>query len=292
MAQMTRGCAVCHHYTPEGTAHPACKTCHEVSPAREDVRKPGLRGAYHRQCLNCHREWSHETSCSICHPPKAGVESPAPAPTQGDIVGRMHPPIPEPDTELYHSVSANAPGSHVLFRHKEHIHRFGLKCVECHHEDSCSRCHEEGREHVQKVRTLDEHHRPCSTCHDVENDKGCGQCHWSEDQAKPAPFDHASTGWPLSRYHKDASCRNCHEAVPFVKLDPDCNACHADWASTNFNHAVTGQRLDETHAMFDCEDCHLERRFDRPPACNECHEPEEGITFPAKRPGPTVDHAK
>ena len=30
MAEMTKGCVVCHHYTPEGTPHPACKACHEV----------------------------------------------------------------------------------------------------------------------------------------------------------------------------------------------------------------------------------------------------------------------
>jgi len=44
MANMTRGCVVCHHYTPQGQSHPACKTCHEASSERLDIRKPGLKG--------------------------------------------------------------------------------------------------------------------------------------------------------------------------------------------------------------------------------------------------------
>jgi hypothetical protein len=292
MAAMTRGCAVCHHYTPEGSTHPACKSCHEINPAREDLRKPGLKGAYHRQCLSCHREWSHETSCSICHPPKAG-RSPrggtsAPPPTPGDIVGRIHPPIPEPDTEIYSTKSDDAPGKHVIFRHKEHIDRFGLRCVECHHEDNCSRCHEAGRNHVQKVRTLEEHHQPCMICHNVSNESLCARCHWNEGEPKPAPFDHASTGWTLSRYHSSQSCRACHLEVPFAARDRNCATCHSDWTPKTFRHEITGLKLDETHAAFDCTDCHTDRAYDRPPDCTGCHSEDEGISYPARRPGTSV----
>jgi len=76
--------------------------------------------------------------------------------------------------------------------------------------------------------------------------------------------------------------------VPFVKLERDCNACHGAWSPETFDHAVTGQRLDETHAEFDCEDCHIDRKFDGTPACEECHEEDEGISFPTKRPGAVV----
>ena len=286
MAQMTRGCVVCHHYTPEGAQHPACRTCHEAEPARADIRKPGLKGAYHRQCMNCHREWSHESSCGICHQPKTGPDETAPTPTKDDIIGQMHPPIPQPGTEIYASRAAAAPGSNVIFRHSEHVHRFGLLCIECHHEDTCLRCHENGRQHVQRVRSLEEHHQPCAACHDVTDSLSCTRCHWEEDQPKPGPFDHASTGWSLERYHGDVECRNCHEAVPFVARDRNCQACHQTWEPGTFDHALTGQTLNETHAALDCESCHVDRRFDQPPACDECHEEDEGITYPARRPGP------
>lgn len=285
MAEMMIGCKICHHYTPEGVEHPACKSCHEVSPVREDMAKPSLKAAYHRQCISCHREWSHETGCEICHAPKAGRSARMAAPTKDDIMGRMHPPIPEPETKLYETKYKYVRGTDVTFRHKEHIHRFGFKCAECHREDSCSRCHEEGKSEAGEVKTLEEHHDPCAHCHDMETTEKCDHCHRLEGEPEPPPFDHASTGWALGRFHEGQNCRACHIAVKFVKLDRDCNACHGSWSSATFDHAVTGQVLDENHAETDCEDCHAERKFDSPPTCEECHEEEEGIVFPAKRPG-------
>jgi hypothetical protein len=118
-------------------------------------------------------------------------------------------------------------------------------------------------------------------CH---KDDTCERCHFAEEAPPPPPFDHASTGWILSAYHRDRSCRICHTDVPFVALTRDCNGCHSGWTPANFNHAVTGQVLDERHAPMECEVCHTERRFDRPPACTECHE-DDGIGFPHKSPG-------
>jgi len=291
MARMAQGCSVCHHYTPEGSEHPACRTCHEVLPGREHIRKPGLKGAYHRQCLNCHREWSHETSCVVCHQPKTGARLPEiaeAAPSKDDLMGRMHPPVPEPDTEVYSVYSANS-GSRVIFRHREHVHRFGLRCVECHHEDSCNRCHEVGRRHEQRVVSVEQHHAPCNQCHSVDmREPGgkCNRCHWEPGATAPAPFEHIQTGWPLSDHHSSLGCRSCHESTPFTRLDRTCNACHADWNRDNFDHNITGQALDSTHAEAECEDCHTNRRFEEVPVCDGCHEEEEKITFPERRPGP------
>jgi len=288
MARMTRGCVVCHHYTPEGAEHPACKGCHEISPVREDMRKPSLKAAYHRQCMACHREWSHETACETCHQPKAGrgIERGAQrVPTVDDIMGQMHPPIPEPDSKTYQTKYKFVAGTKVLFRHKEHIHRFGYTCAECHHEDSCSRCHEEGKSEAERPKTLEEHHNPCATCHDMETTERCDHCHWGQDKPEPLPFDHARTGWPLGRYHQDKSCRVCHLTIRFTELDRSCKTCHEGWTPDNFNHAVTRQLLDETHAEIDCEECHADRAFDNTPTCDACHDKEDGIVFPDRRPG-------
>lgn len=287
MAQMAGGCAVCHHYTPQGSEHPACKSCHEVGAQRGDIRKPGLKGAYHRQCLSCHREWGGEESCSVCHQPKTAKGSAPSLPTPDDIMGRMHPPITAPEEELYQTAGVNGAPTQVLFRHKEHVARYGLRCAECHREDNCNRCHRNGGPHVQQVRTFEQHHRPCMECH--KNDT-CERCHLVEGAPPAPPFDHARTGWALSPYHRDRSCRVCHTEVPFAKLARDCNGCHRDWKPANFNHTVTGQTLDERHAAMDCEVCHAERRFDRPPACTDCHE-DDGIGFPHKRPGAKVEPA-
>ena len=284
MAEMIEGCAVCHHHTPEGAALPACKSCHETSPKREDIRKPSLKAAYHRQCMGCHRDWSGATRCAACHPPKIGQEQ-GESTVEG-LLSKMHPPIPAPDTEIYQLRSDPSPGTRVIFRHKEHIDRFGLKCAHCHQEDTCSRCHSEREEDGQSEKTLAEHHAPCSRCHDVQNKDACDHCHWKEGEPRPEPFVHASTGWPLNRNHAVLACRTCHEDVPFRKLDRDCDTCHSDWSPSSFDHAVTGQVLDENHAEAGCADCHADRKFSQAPRCDECHDEEEGIVFPGKRPGP------
>ncbi|MCP4594219.1 MAG: cytochrome c3 family protein [bacterium] len=287
-AEISGGCTVCHHYTPEGEVHPACRTCHppENRRAGADIKRPSLKGAYHRQCMGCHREWSHNTKCDACHAKRVGNGVKILDPRE--VLGHMGAPIPEPDTEIYEPKSKPAPGTKVIFRHKEHIHRFELKCAECHRGDNCARCHEEGGKHVQRERTFEEHHQDCAECHGVDLAKGgnCSRCHWKQGQNKPPPFDHANTGWPLSRYHEKNSCRACHKTARFSKLDRECNACHRDWDSDTFEHAVTGQGLDENHEDVDCVDCHADRKFDAKPRCDECHDEDEGFIFPNKRPGP------
>ncbi len=300
MAQMTKGCATCHHYTPEGQEHPACDACHSITDAGTDIHKPGLKGAYHRQCLGCHKDWIDETDCAVCHRKKRSLPANGealPSPTSDDILGRMHPPISQPTTEIYRAKTKGGEKSAVIFRHWEHVQGFDLKCVDCHHEDTCVRCHKKGNGEKAPP-TVKEHHKPCLRCHKVDMDEStteitgrCKRCHWQEGQPPIKPFDHADTGWPLSKYHVGNRCRTCHKRVPFVKLNKDCNACHSAWEPETFNHAITGQMLDETHAEVDCAECHADRKFDKPPVCTECHDEEEGFVFPQKRPGPATTSA-
>lgn len=94
------GCASCHHHTTgsapekescatchragEPTATVQCADCHAVDPftaeylaAQESgpqwfhVDKPGLKGAYHRNCLGCHERVGAPTGCQDCHPRNA-----------------------------------------------------------------------------------------------------------------------------------------------------------------------------------------------------------------------------
>lgn len=292
MANMTRGCEVCHHYTPEGLAHPACKTCHEISPQREDMRKPGLKGAYHRQCMACHREWSGDTKCSLCHHEKAGAAAdgtPEATPTKDDLIGQMHPPIPEPDVKIYKTRVEGRSSTEVLFRHKEHIHRYELACAECHREENCTHCHQNSGDREERVRTLADHHRPCQVCHaDVDpKQEGakCATCHYDRRQGPPRPFEHSVSDLPLIRFHASNSCRDCHKTVPFTKLDHECGVCHTNWDHDTFTHSVVGFTLDENHAEVDCADCHKDGKYTPPPTCDECHDVDEGFTYPNRQPG-------
>lgn len=289
MAGMATGCATCHHHTEEGKAPPACITCHDPQVEGTDPRMPGLKGAYHQQCLNCHREWMDESACSVCHLPRTpGASGTAHKPTSGDILGRMHPPIPEPSGDYYSRRGAS--GDLVLFRHKDHVNRFGLACIDCHHEPSCARCHAEANP-ARAAESVHEHHRPCLTCHAREMDvaggkDGCAQCHLGKGGRAPARFEHASVGWPLAGYHAKLECRDCHREVPYKRLDPNCTSCHRGWEAGRFDHKVTGQLLDANHADLSCADCHKGGRYELPPDCTDCHALGDGVEFPAQRPGP------
>ena len=72
-AEIAGDCASCHHHSPEGTT-PACGECHEpiivyhYDPTKKGGPDLGLKGAYHRQCLGCHKEMeSGPIGCTDCH---------------------------------------------------------------------------------------------------------------------------------------------------------------------------------------------------------------------------------
>lgn len=278
MAQMTQGCEVCHHYSPAGHI-PPCRECHGGPVNPQNLRQPGLKGAYHRQCMSCHREWSHGTDCAVCHAKKAPGELATSDLDTTDIVGVKHPPITVPDKWVYQT--SYSQGTVVTFHHREHVDLFRLKCVNCHEKESCNRCHETKEKPKRVAKSPQEHHRPCISCHTM---KRCQMCHAAGETEF---FDHARTGWPLNRYHQGLACRLCHPAGEKTrKPDRECTACHDSWSTETFNHAVTGLVLDEIHQEMDCMDCHLDGKFGEKPSCANCHD--DGRTYPESSPGTVV----
>lgn len=77
-------CQGCHHHSPDGTRPPRCGSCHEKSPEEGAKgprastislsleRLPGIKGAYHLQCMGCHQKMGLErlNACTSCHQPK------------------------------------------------------------------------------------------------------------------------------------------------------------------------------------------------------------------------------
>jgi hypothetical protein len=90
------GCATCHHHTTgtpaeegncvtchkddEGAEVVSCRGCHEADPFAPEhiaqreknpqwfhVDKPGLKGAYHQNCVGCHAETDAPVGCQDCH---------------------------------------------------------------------------------------------------------------------------------------------------------------------------------------------------------------------------------
>lgn len=64
-------CAGCHHHTPIGLRPPPCRSCH-ASTADATHDRPGLKVAYHRQCVGCHMDMKvDKVGCTDCHAERA-----------------------------------------------------------------------------------------------------------------------------------------------------------------------------------------------------------------------------
>ena len=282
MAQIQGGCTLCHHRSPEdpetrvaaaavsggtkdqaeASKHPACRTCHDVK--RTDNRVPGLKGAYHQQCLNCHREWTGDNNCVICHKPLNGSTlTQIRTPTPEEILGRMHEPVKEPEIKHFIARFIPADGKNVTFRHKEHTERFGFQCVTCHREkDTCASCHSPERrgERAKKVeidRDWHQAHQRCAACH-RRQEQTCNHCHYKDDQTPPPAFEHSITGQLLDSDHATLKCAQCHgdrgarvvRGQP-VKMPPTCGgaACHKDDPAIAFPNQRPGPRVPAKGAL-------------------------------------------
>ncbi|MFZ5568898.1 MAG: sulfate respiration complex hexadecaheme cytochrome HmcA [Thermodesulfobacteriota bacterium] len=65
-------CQGCHHNSPASLNPPQCVSCHGKPFSDPDVLKPGLLGAYHIQCMECHKkmEIDKPATCTECHKKK------------------------------------------------------------------------------------------------------------------------------------------------------------------------------------------------------------------------------
>jgi hypothetical protein len=92
--KLIKDCAECHHHTTgtlvgnpncirchknsSETSVVACKGCHSAQPFSAETLseknnklyhqdKPGLKGAYHQNCMGCHTKMGGPTGCLDCH---------------------------------------------------------------------------------------------------------------------------------------------------------------------------------------------------------------------------------
>lgn len=263
MSAMGQGCIACHHYSAMGQT-PPCQACHGGGANPQNLRQPGLRGAYHRQCLGCHREWTHDTACVECHAERRPGVSAMVFRDDADIVGLKHPKVFAQPTYLY----VGPDQSLATFHHVDHVEMFGLKCSDCHKKESCSGCH---NVYEHPARTRSEPHQDCARCHQEDIDNDCGLCHGETQRDR---FNHSRrTGFDLTVYHESVECGKCHgDGRTFSDLDANCSACHQlEWQPDSFDHARTGTALDDLHREIECAECHAES-FGGPPTCAGCHD--------------------
>ncbi len=278
MSEMSGNCVLCHHYNPPGSVL-ACSECHmaETSSKSADLSKPGLKGAYHRQCINCHRESGlSATQCESCHIEKANASRPVRPPQKTSSEASATRP-----TRLVLDTSFDD-GKIVTFYHDDHTDRFGLACSACHSGERCAGCHKPSGGLAKQVAREVGGHERCSPCHSV--DENCSRCH---DKGPRPGFNHARRArFNLGRYHSTLACAQCHKARSDYKgLSGNCATCHEEWKTGSFDHSVTGLKLDEIHAEVDCASCHEEKDFARKPTCKSCHEDK---SYPDTSPGTKV----
>lgn len=270
MSDMYGGCENCHHYSESGGAIPPCSECHDPQKEPVNLNMPSLQGAYHRQCMNCHLDWSHANACNFCHQEHHDDIAQVPADTT-DIVGIKHPLIEATDSYFYDTSYDKGPV--VTFHHTDHVDQFGLNCVDCHRGDSCGSCHDQLKTRKSRVQSM----ASCTECH---AERGCKFCH---DYERKPMFEHGlSTGWELGPYHAKLQCKQCH-GVPKVFQTPNtrCISCHSSWEDGDFDHArATGVAFNEDHEGMDCADCHLDSDFSVKPSCEGCHD--DGRTYNRK----------
>lgn len=70
-------CMGCHHNSPKTLEPPKCASCHSKNgpaPGSDSDDRPGLKGAYHGQCITCHQKMKVSavaaTDCAKCHEEK------------------------------------------------------------------------------------------------------------------------------------------------------------------------------------------------------------------------------
>ena len=67
-------CRSCHHNSPIDKKPPRCGSCHGKPFDKNALTRPGIKAAYHQQCMGCHTilnlEKPKATSCTECHKEK------------------------------------------------------------------------------------------------------------------------------------------------------------------------------------------------------------------------------
>lgn len=271
MSSIAGGCVNCHHDAKDhvqksgegpstGPVIRPCRTCHEPNSVIVTGDIPGLKGAYHRQCLGCHTNWTHENACGFCHNDSSSVKGSGERPRHPATM--LQPRAVPRATYVYDTSFLPMPT--VTFHHDEHTGLFGLDCQDCHKGSSCSKCHGSNIE-----RPIVNRQQTCYQCH---GETRCITCH---NRGQRGAFNHSNRSrWFLRPGHASLKCQECHgEAkMPGLVKSETCSACHAKrYGDECFNHSKTGVELDGDHAYFACTDCHSGGDDRMLAKCDGCH---------------------
>jgi hypothetical protein len=270
--------------------HDVCSECHEI-----DEENPST------DCLQCHKAktpqeievlyakepaavetreivFSHEThtymdaKCQDCHiraTTSASSEDSILAPLEACLACHDDKKAPLVECSVCHIESSPVNATHKLNWEIEHglESKFGgSQCMTCHHEDTCTNCHQirKPRDHNNTWRKITHgaeaawNRSRCMACHQEDF---CDRCHQNTQ-----PRSHTA-GWnsgPMPRH-----CSQCH--IPIGPVN--CSVCHEQAP-----HPSAPPSPHPPFSGFLCEECHPTPAGIFPPhqdpgiACTICHQ--------------------
>ena len=197
---VTTTCASCHTDAHKGSLGNKCETCHTTKTPFKDVRTGfdhtkaafQLDGAHQRvACESCHKNQVFKgvafARCNDCH------------------TDPHTPKMTESCASCHTAASWRA-------RRVDHA-RTKFPLLGKHQTTACAECHV--RPALQVALRFD----TCAACHQDPHrgsfKQECKSCHNEQSFAK-APFDHATTAFPLTGRHAPATCVACHKNLTAV----------------------------------------------------------------------------
>jgi len=283
-------CSSCHgdmeDHQPEGCAH-----CHRLPNEADNPARPGLQGAYHRQCIGCHEGLPAAsevpTDCSGCHHPKtpdhAELVQFAGEPDDREVTAKCLECHEEVGEDILESAHWKLHGHSPMVVGHEHDTRLGRRTVLNNYmigttpnPELCGGCHI-GTGHTEEPFDYDDPAGiDCLVCHDttgtyVKAPAGGGRPAGSPSLASVA----AAVGRPgrencgLCHFSCSGGPNAKHGDLEPILADPPpdfdvhmgrynlrCQDCH-----TTHRHRIAGHSLSapaaEGHIF--CERCHGDR---------------------------------
>ncbi len=181
---ITEDCAVCHHHSGAGQT-PPCSKCHGVSTGSKESGAPGLKDAYHRQCIGCHKKIEMgPTGCMDCHT-KVTIEMPSGQQASQDVKDVPVKKATQDMPETFILSSLEKMYEPVVFSHAMHT-EMAEDCATCHHHSeagqtpACGECHGApfNPENLNMPGLKGAYHLQCMSCHrDMGAPVGCTECH-------------------------------------------------------------------------------------------------------------------
>jgi len=286
---------------PHGPAIGACATCH-----RPDGWKPvRIASSFRHAERTFPLDGAHQTaSCASCHTSLDFTKAKA---TCASCHQDVHRSELGTDCARCHTTRSFVDQARLSRLHEES--RFPLRGA--HVATACEACHTPtaaGKPQFTNRATT------CVSCHRADYDVAttpkhaaagfptdCTTCH-TETAWRGAPFDHATTQFPLTGAHAASSCTTCHADGVYQGKPTTCVSCHqqdvaatttpphaaagfaatcADchtttaWLGTPFDHATTQFPLTGGHQAVTCADCHTDGVYrGKAMACLACHQAE------------------